>query len=233
MRPAPTARRFRFSLRLASSTLVLGCGHRAPPAKLPETPPAPPAQAQPVSPAPEGSPKAGQVPRIMVFAGPPPGMAATQAPAEPEKEPEPTVGYASLQLACDSVEALAKRRHFMAARADGVPVDFGFGGPPRAGCELKASGKFVRAVPDSTGRVEDEPSTLADGFKEAGWAYMAQYQADGPDGEAEGWRSKETTCVLRWSWDGGDDSDSTYVPSDDWDLVIGCAPWAPEDSRRD
>jgi hypothetical protein len=72
-----------------------------------------------------------------------------------------------------------------------------------------------------------------DGFKEAGWAYMAQYQADGPDGEAEGWRTKETTCVVRWSWDGGDDSDSTYVPSDDWDLVISCAPWVPEDSRRD
>lgn len=233
MRPAPTARRFRFALRLASSTLVLGCGHPAPPAKLPETPPTPPAQAQPASPAPQGPARPGQVPHIMVFAGPPPGVTVTQAPPEPEREPEPTAVYASLRLACDSVEALAKRRHFMVTRADGVAVDFGFGGPPRTGCELKASGKFVRAAPDSTGHVEDEPSTLADGFKEAGWAYTAQYQADGPDGEAEGWRSKETTCVVRWSWDGGDDSDSTYVPSDDWDLVIGCAAWAPEDSRRD
>lgn len=195
--------------------LLLGCGRGTPPAKLPEP---------------------GQVPRATVFAGPPPGVTVTQAPPEPEQEPEPKVAYASLRLACDSVEALAKRRHFIVTRADGVPVDFGFGGAPRTGCELKASGKFTRAAPDSAAaaaQTEDEPSTLAGGFKEAGWAYMAQYQADGPDGEVEGWRSKETTCVLRWSWDGGDDTDSTYVPSDDWDLVIGCAPWAPEDSRRD
>jgi hypothetical protein len=229
MRREP-ARRLRPRLLPAGlSLLLLGCGRAAPSPKFPEPPPAAPAEARPAAPAPV-QPRTGQVPRVMVFA---PGVTVTQAPPEPEREPEPTAVYASLQLACDSVEGLAKRRHFMVTRADGVAVDFGFGGPPRTGCELKASGKFVRAAPDSTGHVEDEPSTLADGFKEAGWAYTAQYQADGPDGEAEGWRSKETTCVVRWSWDGGDDSDSTYVPSDDWDLVIGCAPWTTEDSRRD
>ena len=199
-RPSPSRR-----LALGLGALLLGCGRAAPPAKLPEP---------------------GQVPRATVFAGPPPGVTVTQAPPEPEQEPEATVTYASLRLACDSVEALAKRRNFQVTRGDGVAVDFGFGGPPRTGCELKASGKFTRAAPDSAApaaQAEDEPSTLADGFKEAGWAYLAQYQADGPDGEAEGWRSKETTCVVRWSWDGGDDSDSTYVPTDDWDLVIGCA----------
>jgi hypothetical protein len=46
-----------------------------------------------------------------------------------------------------------------------------------------------------------------------------------------GWRSRETTCVVRWSWDGGDDSDSTYVPSDEWALVVGCVPWTAGDSR--
>jgi hypothetical protein len=161
-------------------------------------------------------------------------MTVTQAPPEPEAEPEPTVAYQSLRAACDSVEALAKRQHLPVARRDSVAVDFGFGGSTRAGCELKATGRFAPAgPPDSTSLVKDEPSTLADQFKKAGWAYMAQYQADGPDGEAEGWRSKESTCVVRWSWDGGDDSDTTYVPSDDFDVAIGCAPWTPEDLRRE
>jgi len=29
-------------------------------------------------------------------------------------------------------------------------------------------------------------------------------------------------CLFRFSWDGGDDSDSTYVPSDDWEVVGHC-----------
>jgi hypothetical protein len=164
----------------------------------------------------------------MVFAGPLPGVTVTQAPPEPEHVPEPTAGYPSLAVACDSVEALVRRQVRVAvSRADSVPVDFGFGGPPRTGCQLKASGKFVRTAPDSSAapvQAEDEPSTLAHAFEKAGWAYLAHYQADGPDGEAQGWLSKESTCVARWSWDGGDDSDSTYVPSDDWDLVVGCTP---------
>lgn len=233
MRREPS-RPLRLRLLLAGlSLLLLGCGRAAPSPKLPGPPPAAPAEARPAAPEPV-QPRTGQAPRVMVFAGPPPGMTVTQAPPEPEREPEPTAAFASLQLACDSVEALAKRQRLPVSRKDGVPVDFGFGGSPRSGCELKATGKLAPAgPPDSTGLAKDEPSTLADEFKQAGWAYMAQYQADGPDGEAEGWRSKETTCVVRWSWDGGDDSDSTYVPSDDFDLVIGCAPWNTEDLRRD
>ncbi len=115
-----------------------------------------------------------------------------------------------------------------------MPVDFGFGGSPRTGCELKASGKFARAALDSNGAATPAAGpdgSLDDGFKGAGWVYT-RYQADGPDGSAVGWRSKESTCVIRWSWDGGDGGDSTYVPSDDWDLVVGCAPWELEDSSR-
>ena len=211
------ARTLRSPLPPLSLALILGCGQGASPARSPEPPPvSPPAQV------------ARPAPHIMVFAGPLPGVTVTQAPPEQVQVPEPAVGYPSLAAACDSVEALVRRQVQVAvSRADRVPVDFGFGGPPRTGCELKASGKFVRAAADSAtlpGQVEDEPSTLAHAFEKAGWAALTNYQADGPDGEAEGWRSKESTCVARWSWDGGDDSDSTYVPSDDWDLEVGCTP---------
>jgi hypothetical protein len=177
----------------------------------------------------------------MVFAGPPVGLTVTQAPPEPRKAPQPAAWYPSLDVACDSVEALMKRTltrkpHPTVSHANGVAVDFGFGGPPRRGCELKASGKFDRTPVDSAApptQTQDEPSTLGDGFQRAGWVNLPNYQADGPDGEDEGWRSKETTCVMRWSWDGGDDGDSTYVPSDDWDLDVGCVPSEPADLPRD
>jgi hypothetical protein len=177
----------------------------------------------------------------MVFAGPPAGLTVTPAPPEPREAPQPAAGYPSLGVACDSVEVLMKRTttrnlQLAVSRADDVPVDFGFGGPPRTGCELKASGKFDRTPADSAApptQTQDEPSTLGDRFQRAGWVALLNYQADGPDGEDEGWRSKETTCVARWSWDGGDDGDSTYVPSDDWALEVGCAPSQPADLPRD
>jgi hypothetical protein len=177
----------------------------------------------------------------MVFAGPPAGWTVKPAPPESREAPQPAAGYLSVGVACDSVEALMKRTltrnlEVRVSRADGVPVDFGFGGPPRSGCELKASGKFDRTPADSAPRptqTQDEASTLGEGFKRAGWVSLPNYQADGPDGEDEGWRSKETTCVARLSWDGGDDGDSTYVPSDNWALDVGCAPLEPADLPRD
>jgi hypothetical protein len=229
-------------LLLGCGALAVGCGRRVPagePAQPPQA--APPTQGIRLGPPPpeapqQGQPNAGQVPRIMVYAGPAPGSTVTLAPSEPEKEPEPTVEYPSLRVACDSVEVMVQRQLAVAlSRADDVPVDFGFGGPKRTGCELKASGKFERAALDSNGATSPaaNPDGSLDGaFKEAGWVY-AHYAADGPDGSVIGWRSKESTCVLRWSWDGGDDSDSTYVPSDDWELVVGCAPWEPEDSKHE
>jgi hypothetical protein len=198
---------------LVLGALPLACGRTAPSPQLPEAGPTLAAAPEP-PPEEPGRPKTGQVPRITVFAGQPPGMTVTQAPPKPEA-PEPTAAYPSLRLACDAIETLAKDRHFAVTRADGVPVDFGFGGPPRAGCEFKAGGKLTRAAPDpavAATPTADEPSTLAIGFEEAGWAQMVHCQADGPDGEAEGWRSKETTCVVRWSWDGGDDSGATAGP---------------------
>ncbi|HEU4647621.1 MAG TPA: hypothetical protein VFS33_01080 [Gemmatimonadales bacterium] len=172
----------------------------------------------------------------MVYAGPPPGTTVTLSPSEPEKEPEPRARYASLRAGCDSVEALATRAVGVAlSRADDVPVDFGFGGASkRTGCELKARGKFERAPRDSSGAAQpaaDPVGGLDGAFKGAGWVY-AHYAADGPDGSVVGWRSAESTCVASWSWDGGDDSDSTYVPSDDWELTLACAPGEPEDSSR-
>ncbi len=47
-----------------------------------------------------------------------------------------------------------------------------------------------------------------------GWVPLLHYSADGPDGTALGYQRGTVRCLVEESWDGGDDSDSTYVPAD-------------------
>jgi len=111
MTPASMPRALRSPLLRCSLALVLACGRDAAPTRKPGPPPGPP-PAQVARPA----------PRIMVFAGPLPGVTVTRAPPEPEHMPEPTAGYPSLAVACDSVEALVRRQVRVAvSRADSVP----------------------------------------------------------------------------------------------------------------
>ncbi len=48
---------------------------------------------------------------------------------------------------------------------------------------------------------------------ERGWADFPQLDADGPDGNARTRQRAGIWCQIEQSYDGGDDSDSTYVPS--------------------
>jgi hypothetical protein len=194
--------------------------------------------AQIARPAPHG-PAAGQVPGMMAYGGPLPGVVVTQVPPEPEKQPEPKVAYPSVRIACDSVLALTRRvLEVPVSRTDSV-VDMDYGLGRRAGCLLTAGGNSPRMPPSeppnpSAGAQEEVTSSgrLGDALQQAGWAYLLHYQADGPNGESQGYRSRESLCIVRWSWDGGDNSDSTYVPSDAWDLEVACARWEPGDSAR-
>lgn len=46
----------------------------------------------------------------------------------------------------------------------------------------------------------------------ADWHRLVQYDADGPDGSLSGYQRAQVRCTVAQSWDGGDDSDSTYLP---------------------
>jgi hypothetical protein len=46
-----------------------------------------------------------------------------------------------------------------------------------------------------------------------GWREITEYQADGPDGGSQTLERSGIRCQVDFSQDGGDDSDSTYVPS--------------------
>jgi hypothetical protein len=140
--------------------------------------------------------------------------------------PEPSATYLSLRRACDAVERImAARLAVGIKRADSVAYQNEFVGGHRTGCELTASGT---TSPDTASR--DAGGSLADGLTAAGWVDGPRYTADGPDGGIFGMRSRETLCIFRGSWDGGDDSDSTYVPSPEWRYVVDCAPQEPGDS---
>jgi hypothetical protein len=67
-------------------------------------------------------------------------------------------------------------------------------------------------------------------FRGAGWGSALVFDADGPDGSTVGLHSAGTTCILHAGWDGGDDTDSTYVPADTLLLQVDCAPTAPGDT---
>jgi hypothetical protein len=143
---------------------------------------------------------------------------------------EPSAGYPSLGGACKAIERImAERLAVGIKRADSVTYENEFVRARRTGCELIARGTFNVTSTDSTGS-RDIGGSLADGLSGAGWVDIPRYTADGPDGSIFGMRSRETVCIIRGSWDGGDDSDSTYVPSPEWEFVAHCAPQEPGDS---
>jgi hypothetical protein len=67
-------------------------------------------------------------------------------------------------------------------------------------------------------------------FKGRGWSDRTTISADGPDGTVVGLYHQGVTCILRGQWDGGDDSDTTYVPSDTLEVHLACARAIPADT---
>lgn len=59
-------------------------------------------------------------------------------------------------------------------------------------------------------------------LKLRGWVDRTVLSADGPDGTIQGVHRGGVTCLIEGRWDGGDDSDSTYVPSDIMEVHFGC-----------
>lgn len=71
-----------------------------------------------------------------------------------------------------------------------------------------------------TGPLPDQ--RVRDGLAALGWREHLQYAADGPDGTAFALWRESATCFGAAQWDGGDDADPSYVPRDDYLLVVGC-----------
>jgi hypothetical protein len=96
-------------------------------------------------------------------------------------------------------------------------------GWPRDGCR-------IRAV-DSTALGGTQTSEIRQWFLVRGWR-DARYSADGPDGTMFAMLRPPDLCVIQGRWDGGDDTDTTYVPRLGDEAIIECVPAAPTDSAR-
>ena len=135
---------------------------------------------------------------------------------------------ASAQLAiCDTVAHLLRAvasRHLRLV-ADTLVVNPG-GGPapwPRRGCQI--------LVTDSIGEGWAATKDLGEWLRAHGFR-SAPYSADGPDGTMFGLAREPELCLVEGHWDGGDDTDSTYVPRPGYDLTISCVPAAAGDTAQ-
>jgi len=139
--------------------------------------------------------------------------------------PAPTVEYASLETVRDSVLAIARRLVPRGDTAIHVSV-----GPARFQSWYVAdsvSGYAVRVVVTDTTFCPVEE--VAQALTAAGWATHPGYSTDGTDGTVMGFETMKYVCILEGRWDGGDDSDPSYVPAPGCEMTATCAPRLKKD----
>ena len=125
---------------------------------------------------------------------------------------KPRVEYVSLEAARDSVLALLRRAVNPADTAIHIEQKQGSFKYWHAGVTIPAL-TIEATVRDTSGC---PGMALENALQAAGWVQVEGYDASGPDGGVLGLGTKKYLCLIRSRWDGGDDSDSTYV------LVPGC-----------
>lgn len=143
----------------------------------------------------------------------------------PEQHLEPTVDYPSFDIARDSIEAITRRAvnpNQRTIRLSGGPARFKYW----YAADSVDGWAFHVTVAD-TSECPDTPVESA--LQAAGWAHADGYSADGTDGTVMGFVTKRFLCVVEGRWDGGDDSDSTYVPAPGCDLTVTCVPRSRDD----
>ena len=153
----------------------------------------------------------------------------------------PKLRYGSFHVAADSARSIVTRS--LAAWADSAvwnreSIEFDY----RDTIEVLESGDAhpmwvlgsrpsrVNGLRMSLGLVSDgfegERQVLG-GLRAAGWVEDGQYGADGPDGSTLALVSDEAICFYSAHWDGGDDSDSTYVPAPGVSIELQVVPRFP------
>lgn len=139
--------------------------------------------------------------------------------------PMPSIEYRSLEAVRDSVLAMVRRntpRGDTAIHVSAGPTRFKYWYLPDS-----ASGYVVRVtVTDTTFCLVEE---VARALTAAGWAPHSGYSADGTDGTVMGFETAKYVCILEGRWDGGDDSDTTYVPAPGCEMTATCVPRRKDD----
>jgi hypothetical protein len=132
----------------------------------------------------------------------------------------------SVLAACQTVQRTARRVLMLETRLEAdveVTNEFVHVSPQRRGCRV--------AGHTDEDRVAAPVDDLAEALVAEGWERLLAYQADGPDGSLTGLSVGPVLCVISGRWDGGDDSDTTYVPVPGYDLDVQCFRRTQADER--
>jgi len=139
--------------------------------------------------------------------------------------PIPTATYSSLEEVRDSIEAIL--RHALAPGDTAIHrsrerTSFTYHYAPAT-----VRGWLVHIIVTDTTTCPNE--LLGDSLVKAGWVPDYLYSADGPDGSDMGYLTAKYLCVIEAQWEGGDDSDTTYVPAPGCEVRITCVPRREDD----
>lgn len=190
--------------------LPAGCGHPHAAA------PAPPAGA------------AASAPRLAVMAAP--GAPGRVMPAVPEAMADSVsaTAYVSLEALRDTLERVVRASVNLTDKAvhvtrDTVTFQYIY-------ARTFVRGYVVRVVIDDASPCPAE--LIESALWARGWVAHHGYDADGPDGTAFGLLAHDYFCLVEGSWDGGDDSDSTYVPRPGCTVTATVVPKRADDRYR-
>jgi len=106
---------------------------------------------------------------------------------------------------------------------------------PVIACQVVAEDSTALAAKDSVRLQRDGPakSTYWPHAQRTGWLPLVHLVADGPDGSVMAYQRGVVRCVVDEAWDGGDDADSTYVPSPWYRQTTSCWPHSKPLSAHD
>ena len=154
-----------------------------------------------------------------------PAIQARAAEEWPPKQPESKVKYASLEAARDSIGAIVSRCYSHADTAvhvsrEAVTFEYLYAKGTAKGWATHITVTDTTACPFPV---------VEKGLLDAGWVEMFGYMADGADGGNMGYLSKNFFCLVEATWDGGDDSDPSYVPAPGCKVTVTCVPRRMDD----
>ena len=178
-----------------------------------------------------------------------PVIAPSDTPWVAPDPPNPTAHYGSFQAASDQLRAIV--RHTLGAYSDSAKwhrarEPFWYNDAvhlvrvPQGTYYWDAVGPRDSAVTVPCLHMRYGTHTAGapgnDAIREAlmaaGWDMDNRYSADGPDGTYFAMACGEALVEIRGSWEGGDDSDTTYVPAPGEAVELRCVPRPPEPRPR-
>jgi hypothetical protein len=163
--------------------------------------------------------------RLMLMGAFAPSARETVQTVQEFPTPEPTAEFESLEAVRDSIESILRRS--MSPADTAIHFSRGSVSFRYHYARVRTPALAIHVVVTDTSMC---PQTLlADALTRSGWIPNLGYQADGTDGEVMAFVTRTFMCVVEGEWDGGDDTDSTYVPAPGCKLTVTCAPRRADD----